>query len=144
MLFRSGIASILEIPLNTSRGLLLGLAGFACVVVAPALGLPAEPPGVDAGDLQARQLWWLGTAVATGGGIWLLMRTARAWWWGAAATLLIALPHLIGAPASDGAAIVPDELIRRFQVASIATNAVFWLLVGMVGGWLTSRQQRQP
>src|ERR1044072_7286687 len=51
------------------RGLLWGLAGFACFTLAPALGLPPELPGTKAAVLNARQIWWIGTAVATAAGL---------------------------------------------------------------------------
>ncbi|MEI2612914.1 MAG: CbtA family protein [Candidatus Promineifilaceae bacterium] len=37
--------------------------------LAPAFGLPPELPGMAAADLGARQVWWCGTALATGVGI---------------------------------------------------------------------------
>src|SRR5262245_49917981 len=57
---------------DVRRGLLWGLAGFACFSVAPALGLPPEPPGVPVADLRARQLWWAFTVCATTLGLMLI------------------------------------------------------------------------
>ena len=48
------------------NGLLWGLAGFLAVNLAPAAGLSPELPGMPAGDLLARQVWWVGTIIATG------------------------------------------------------------------------------
>src|SRR5438270_1844734 len=42
--------------INTRQGALWDLAAFACVSLAPALGLPPQPPGVVVADLHQRQL----------------------------------------------------------------------------------------
>jgi cobalt transporter subunit CbtA len=55
-----------------TRGLAWGAAAFVAVVLAPALGLPPKLPGSRAAALEARQLWWLGTVLATAGALWLL------------------------------------------------------------------------
>ena len=47
------------------KGLAWGLAGYAAFTLAPALGMPPELPGMVAGDLAARQAWWVGTVAAT-------------------------------------------------------------------------------
>ena len=54
---------------DTVRGMYWGIAGFLTFALAPALGLPPEPPGVPAADLVARQGWWLGTVFATATGL---------------------------------------------------------------------------
>jgi len=41
---------------------------------------------------------------------------------------------LIGAPNAGDQSALPAELIRQFMVASLATNGLFWLLVGTIGG----------
>lgn len=121
-------------------GLLWGLAGFASFALAPALGLPPELPGMVAADLLARQAWWLATALATAGGIALLV-------WPRRVTLavlgagLIAAPHLIGAPQPEAAEAsgVPAELAAAFVAASLVSAAVFWAALGAVSGWLQRR-----
>ena len=71
--------------------------GFAATGLATGLGLSPELPGSAAADLFARQIWWIGTAAATGAGLYALikLRTPLAI---AAGVLLLVLPHLIGAP----------------------------------------------
>ncbi|TMJ64973.1 MAG: cobalt transporter, partial [Alphaproteobacteria bacterium] len=78
------------------QGLLWGLAGFATFTVAPSLGLPPQLPGSEAAPLFDRQLWWLGTAAATGCALALIAFTTRARWTILAAVLIV-LPHLYGA-----------------------------------------------
>lgn len=124
------------------RGLLWGLAGFAVFALAPALGLPPDPPGVDAGPVLPRQLWWVGTAAATALGLGLLV-FARPWQLKAVGVAALALPHAIGAPHLDahgGAA--PDAVIDAFIVASLATTGLFWLVLGGTAGWLYQRLGR--
>ncbi len=59
-------------PVDVSRGMAWGAAGYAVFSLAPALGLPPELPGSHAADLLARQEWWLGTVAATACGSALL------------------------------------------------------------------------
>jgi cobalt transporter subunit CbtA len=134
-----GVASALGLELTVTRGVWLGLIGFACCTLAPAIGLPPKPPGAAAADLHTSQLWWVGTAVATALGLLAIVR-AHGWWtWRIGGMLIIALPHLIGAPEPVGASAVPPELSRQFAIASVATQAVFWILLGGIGGGLYAR-----
>ncbi len=112
------------------QGLLWGLGGYAAFFALPALGLPPELPGTEAAALPDRQAWWLVTVTLSAAGIALLgLAHGRAW--KAAGAVLIALPHLIGAPHPDtGTALVPPELLRTFIVATAIANAVFWAVLG--------------
>jgi cobalt transporter subunit CbtA len=134
-----GLASLWEVRMNAGRGILWGLGGFASFVLAPALGLPPEPPGVAAADLQARQLWWAATALATAGGLLLALGASRGWPVRIAGLFMLLLPHLVGAPRAAAEQLVPDDLILRFRIASIGTNALFWIMAGALGGYLTGR-----
>lgn len=121
-------------------GLFFGLAGFASVMLAPMVGLPPELPGSPAGDLGARQLWWLSTAFATALGI-ALLAFRRDGFSAVAAIALIAAPHVIGAPLPpDGEhALAPLGLERQFIVAATLTSLVFWALLGSLSGLLMKR-----
>ena len=115
-------------------GVLWGLAGFAVFTLGPALGLPPELPGMAAAAVEARQTWWVAAAGGTAAGLWLLVfrREPAA---KAAAIVVMALPHLVGAPHADAAGgSVPAELASRFAAASIVTSALFWCVLGWVGG----------
>jgi cobalt transporter subunit CbtA len=112
------------------QGLLWGLAGFATFTVAPGLGLPPELPAMPAAELAPRQLWWIGTVLATGAGLALIVFGRTAWLAFAGAALVIA-PHLIGAPQPPThESPIPEDLHHRFVVAVTVTNFVFWLLLG--------------
>ena len=113
------------------QGLLWGGVGFAVFFAGPALGLTPEIPGAVAADIVDRQIWWIGTAVATGIGLGLIITIPNVSLKIAGAVLL-AVPHLIGAPhpeVTGGAA--PQELADRFVMASTITNAIFWLALGL-------------
>src|SRR5260221_3743012 len=51
-------------PVDVSRGMAWGAAGYAGFSLAPALGLPPALPGSHSADLFTRQEWWLRTAAA--------------------------------------------------------------------------------
>jgi cobalt transporter subunit CbtA len=125
-------------PVDARRGALWGLAGFAAASLAPALGLPPELPGSAAADLAARQAWWVATVSCTGVGLWLILLKRRTWAIAAGAALLL-LPHLWGAPEGQGAGTAPPELAARFAVLSLAVAALFWTLIGALGGVLYRR-----
>jgi cobalt transporter subunit CbtA len=115
-------------------GLLWGLAGFACFTLAPSVGLPPELPGTEAAPLVARQLWWIGTVVATAAGLFAAARLRNVYGY-AIAVLLIALPHIVGAPKPETAGgLAPEELERKFVLIAIATSLVFWLVLGVLTG----------
>ncbi len=139
MLF--GSLSLTGTRVDTRRGALWGLAAFVCFGLAPALGLPPLPPGVAVAGLYPRQIWWVATVAATAIGLWLLVSKGRTWLVRIGGAVCASLPHLIGAPAASGQNAVPAELIHRFTIASLATTGLFWLLLGTVGGFLSSRNQ---
>ena len=125
--------------LNLRLGVLWGLAGFTCFVLAPALSLPPQPPGAALSDLYARQIWWIGTVAATAGGLWLIFGTARTWALRAAGVALLILPQLLGVPPSHEADPIPVALKREFAALSVATNLLFWIVLGAFCGFIRGR-----
>lgn len=112
------------------EGLLWGLAGFVVFTLAPGLGLPPELPGVPTAPLLSRQIWWVFTAVATAGGLSLILlrRSIPA---AVAGLILLVLPHLIGAPElAQTETNVPSSLSHQFVVAVTMTSLVFWAMLG--------------
>ena len=119
--------------------LLWGAAGYLTFTIAPAIGLPPELPGSESAALVARQLWWVATAGATGGGLALVLLRRESWVRGLG-VLLIVLPHAIGAPQSAGGpGTVPAALETRFIIAVLATEALFWLALAIGVGALQRR-----
>ena len=125
--------------ISPRAGLAWGLAGFVSFVLAPAMGLPPELPGSAAADLLSRQVWWAGTAIATAVGIAGLV-FARNRLWVAASVVLIAIPHIIGAPEAGGyVSDAPAELAAEFASVSLGASLVFWAVLGSVAALLWTR-----
>jgi len=125
--------------LGARRGLLWGLAAFASVGIAPALGLPPELPGTLAAPVEARQMWWLLTAGCTAGGLAMLFGRRPAALRAAGAALLL-VPHLVGAPQPElHSALAPLALQREFIVAALVCSGLFWLVLGTAAGVLGRR-----
>ncbi|VXC45476.1 Cobalt transporter [Pseudomonas sp. 8AS] len=133
----------LRAPSRTWQGLLWGLGGFAVFSLAPSAGLPPELPGTAAADLLLRQYWWVGTAVATAAGLGLIA-FARHWALRGVGLVLLAVPHLIGAPQPDvHQSLAPEALEHEFILASLLTNALFWSALGLAAAWFFARGARQ-
>ena len=130
----AGVSFLSGIPITSRNGLIWGLCGFIAVAIAPAAGLPPELPGMPVADLHARQFWWVSTIMATGLGIYLIAikRSLPA---AAAAIVIIALPHLIGAPvAATHESALPPALASAFAANALAAAAVFWCVLGQLLG----------
>lgn len=122
------------------QGILWGLAGYAIFSLAPALGLPPELPGMASAELVAKQIWWIVAVAGTAAGLALaifiahpVMRIAGA--------VLIAAPHIIGAPRHEAAAhgAVPAELAAAFVSATLVANLLFWLVMGGASAYAFDR-----
>ncbi len=125
------------------QGLLWGLAGFASVQFAPAVGLPPELPGSAAGDLDLRQLWWFGTAAATAAGL-ATIAFGRGWAMRGVAVLLILAPHVIGAPhPASFSGPAPPELASLFAVRALGVGLVAWVLLGLFAAHFWGREGRR-
>ena len=136
-----GAFSLRKEPMSLQRGVLWGLAGFAVFSLAPGFGLPPELPATMAADLDSRQIWWVGTALATAIGLYFIVfKPHNAW--KALGLILMVAPHVIGAPKPPLGGVVPTELNAQFAAASLATMAMFWVVLGAVSGWLYNRQSK--
>lgn len=118
------------------EGLLWGLAGFAAFQLMPAMGLAPELPGTLAADLQARQVWWLATVICTGAALALVGYGSGLPAYGLAA-LLLALPHIVGAPQLDGfSGVAPPEVAGAFSARVLGVGLIAWAVLGFVAGRL--------
>ena len=126
------------------RGILWGLGGFAAFNLAPAFGLAPELPGAAAAELGARQGWWILTVFLTAAGLALIAFASRSYI-KAVGAVLIVVPHIVGAPHPEThAGLAPAELEHAFIYASLVTNAVFWLVLGLLSGYFFDRFGRGP
>lgn len=133
-----GLARMFGVEVTARDGILWGVAGFAALQLAPAMGLPPELPGTMAADLGARQMWWTGTVVATAGGL-ALLAFGRKPWTALAAVAVIALPHVIGAPVPDGfSGVAPPELAGSFATRALGVGLAVWAVLGWTAGRLWS------
>ena len=89
-------------------GILWGVAGFVAFHLAPGFSLAPEVPGVAAADVMPRQIWWFATVAAAGVALWLLAFGTNWVAWGAAA-ILLAAPHLVGAPQPDSCLLYTSD-----------------------------------
>ena len=121
------------------EGLLWGIAGFVAVQLAPAMGLAPELPGVMAAPLADRQVWWAGTVLCSAAAL-AMLGYGRSLGWLAAAIVLLALPHIVGAPELDGfSGLAPPELAAACAARSLGLGLAAWSLMGWLSGWLWDR-----
>lgn len=124
--------------ITARNGAIWGLCGFIAFQLAPAFGLPPELPGAKAAALELRQVWWAGCVLATAIGLALLAfgRGPVVVVFGA---VIIALPHLLGAPIAEFGGVAPPELAAHFATRVLGAGAICWVLLGTVGGAFWSR-----
>jgi cobalt transporter subunit CbtA len=117
-------------------GVLWGLAGFAAFQLMPAMGLAPDLPGTLAADFQARQVWWLATVLCTGAALALIGYGSGLSAYGLA-VLLLALPHIVGAPQLDGfSGVAPPEVAGAFSARVLGVGLIAWAVLGLVAGRL--------
>lgn len=129
------------------RAALWGACAFAATGLATGMGLAPQLPGAAETDLAGRQLWWAATAAATGAGLYALLRVDDHMAQLVGLVLLIA-PHLFTPTPATPESTVPAELAARFAAASLAVQAVSWILAGAVAGMafraLTQDEEDSP
>jgi len=115
---------------SARQGLIWGVCGFIALQMAPAIGLPPELPGMAGGDLTARQIWWVGTAVTSALAL-AALAFGRGWVAWAMAALLFLAPHIVGAPHPDAyLGTVPPELAAKFAGRALSVGLVAWAILG--------------
>lgn len=134
------IAEMRDVHIKSSNGVLWGLIGFASLHLGPAFGLAPELPGTVGAVLEDRQIWWIATVLATAGGLILAMVVKNPWA-KLGAAIIIAAPHVFGAPQIDTYyGVAPPELSALFATRSLGVAAVSWVLLGGLAGHFWSRQ----
>jgi len=114
--------------ITTQNGVIWGLVGFLVFTLAPTTGLAPELPGMPAAELVPRQLWWWGTAIATGCGIALIALQDKMAV-KALGVALMAVSHLIGAPHPE----VIDSAVPATLAADFAANSLAMMATGFMG-----------
>ncbi|KXF77105.1 cobalt transporter [Paramesorhizobium deserti] len=134
-----GVALLLGKRITACNGIYWGLAGFFVFALSPSLGLAPELPAMPAADLGERQLWWVATVLLSAIGLYLIALRPEIWA-KVMGLVLIALPHLYGAPQPDDlSSPVPAVLASEYAVASLATNLFMWAVLGVALGWMLQR-----
>jgi cobalt transporter subunit CbtA len=140
----TGASLLLNRPVTLANGAIWGLCGFLAFSLAPAAGLPPELPGIASGDLLARQIWWWLTAAMTAAGLALAASRKGGLFW-PLSIVLIALPHVIGAPvAPEESSNVPAHLASGFVANALASAAIFWICLGLAQGFVNERSAKAP
>ena len=126
--------------INLVQGMMWGSAGFLSFSFLPGLGLPAELPAAAAGDLLARQAWWLGTAVASCIGL-AIIAFGKSHAWRAAGLLVLVIPHAIGAPHAEAGAVgaAPPELAAQYIMVTLFASAIMWSILGLMAAYVHGR-----
>ncbi|MEM9471430.1 MAG: CbtA family protein [Pseudomonadota bacterium] len=126
--------------MTVRHGIIWGIAGFVAVHLAPGFTLAPEVPGVAAADVYARQVWWFATVAAAAVAMWLIA-FGKNWVMWAAAVILLAAPHVIGAPEPDTfTGPVPTEIGALFAARALGVGLAAWVLTGLFAGYFWQRE----
>jgi cobalt transporter subunit CbtA len=137
----AGLSIVGNRPITVLNGLLWGMCGFFAVAFAPAIGLPPQLPGMAETALHQRQLWWVGTILATAVGLWILT-SGKSLITVIPALLLIFVPHMFWLPRiSTETSPVPATLAAQFVTASLGANLVMWCVLGLTLGYFLERSK---
>ena len=134
-----GLARVYGKVITVREGLVWGIAGFAAFQLSPAMGLAPELPGTLAADFGARQVWWWGTVASTAIALGLL-GYGRSLVTAAIAVILLAAPHVIGAPELEGfSGVAPPEVAAAFSARVLGVGLAVWALMGWVVGFVWAK-----
>lgn len=124
-------------------GIIWGIAGFVAAHFAPGFSLAPELPGVAAADVGARQIWWFATVISAGIAMWLLA-FGRNWAMWGVAVILLAAPHVIGAPEPDTfTGPVPTEIAALFAARAFGVGLAAWVILGCFSAYFLDKEQRR-
>jgi predicted cobalt transporter CbtA len=158
VLYATGVAAILAGLLVLGGGrrpprerwAVAAFAGAWAMVIVPAIAYPPLPPGVASGlDITVRQWSFAACAVLGAGAVVGAVHAWRAldrlWRPVAAVALLAAAPIVaVGVLPDQRAASAPDDLLRDFRLVTVASQLMFWIVLGVVGALLTRSLRGLP
>lgn len=125
--------------ITARQGIVWGLSGFLAIQLAPAIGLPPVLPGTIGPEVAVRQAWWLGTIAASCVGIWIIAFSRGPL--ALAGVVLLAVPHVVGAPLLDTYwGVAPPELAAQFVTYSLGAAAAAWAALGFFSAWFWTRE----
>lgn len=129
--------------IDARSGIVWGVAGFVAAHLAPGFSLAPEVPGVAAADVGARQVWWFATVIAGGISMWLIA-FGRSWAMWGTAVILLAAPHLVGAPEPDSfTGPVPTEIGALFAARALGVGLAAWVILGGFSAFFLDREHRR-
>jgi predicted cobalt transporter CbtA len=135
--------------------LVLAIVAFAVIVLVPALKYPPTPPAVGLHEtVQTRTASFFAmiafSVLSAAGGVWIRRRLA-----GRVAGLdavlagiagfvvVVAILQLLLPPIDEVSADFPASVLWRFRIASVGAQAVLWLSIGIIFGWLAEQRLRR-
>lgn len=132
------------------NGLLTALAAWWLVGLLPALKYPANPPGVgDPDTIGYRQaLFLLFIVLSIGGALvagwsWRLLRARLAGRGALYAALAVyavyAVALFVLMPQNPDENTMPPALVSSFRTLNLVGTALFWVVLGLLFGWLLDR-----
>ena len=131
-----GLAELIGAKIRPEQGVLWGMAGFAALQMAPAMGVAPQLPGTIAADLLERQTWWLLTALATALSL-ALVAFGRTKAMAGLGLVVVALPHIYGAPTIEGFwGAAPPEVAGTFSARVLGVGLASWVVLG----WLCTKE----
>jgi predicted cobalt transporter CbtA len=129
---------------NIRKALILALVMWLVLFMVPALKYPANPPAVGNPDTlhyrQSLYIDYLAISGLTALGLAFLYRKL-----GSLQVKRVLIPTFYTAiiiaaylmmPANPDAVSAPMELVIGFRIASTFTMSIFWMLLGIILGWL--------
>jgi len=125
------------------KGLGWGIAGYLCFFVAPGLVLIPKLPGTLGAALEYQQLWWVTTVIASSLGLGLIVFAKHIILKILGAGFII-MPYVIGAPLPEVPySLAPEALRQQFVIASAVANAGFWIVLGLLSGYLLRNKEQE-
>lgn len=143
-LILAALMTVAGAAFTTETVLKWSLGAFIATTLAPGFGLSPSLPGMGETALEPRQAWWIATALATGAGLYVVTHYTQNLLAVAGGLVLIALPHIWGAPVAEMAATaVPARLSAQFASSTMTLAFILWMALGLAlafaYGWLAKR-----